>query len=493
MVVDIQPELAGDKARLGTYAGLLGSSFYVGQLISSFIWGRLSDRYGRRPILLAGAFFTFAAVQAFGFSTNYYYALVTRLLAGALNGNLGVIKTYLGEITDSTNQTKAFSLFSGCQGIAAILGAAAGGYLARPAIQYPSLFAQDGFFGIFPYFLVNTVAAVVLLVGFILAVIFLKESRKFDQDVLDQKLESHALSLLAHVDHHDDHHEHEHDSVTSSATSSANSSPAPSTPGTPGGASSAGPKWTLFKDSVAVSTSLYYSFLGLLFICYDEVYSTWTVAPVGVGGLDFETSHLGAMGALGGVAILIVQRFIYPWFTGRFGLLRTLRWGIWLAVPLFIVWPLMNIIRIQLPPVPPLWWWLPIGALVMFRVLVAQLAFTPIIQMVNNSVSPQHMGAVNGFGQSAVAFLRAVGPAAAGTALQHALELHDRTFLAHYIPWYFMLLPINLILVACAHSERLLPQRLNMPMHEWLLKQKAIESPASSTQPSPAELPKGSV
>jgi MFS family permease len=451
MVIDTRPDLAGDKSKLGTYAGFLGSSFFVGQLISSFVWGRLSDKYGRRPIMLAGAFFSFAAVQAFAFSRNYYYALIVRLIAGALNGNLGVIKTYLGEVTDSSNQTKAFSLFSGCQGIAAILGAAAGGYLSRPAVEYPQVFAAAGFFGMFPYFIVNTVASCVLLVGFILALLFLKESHVFHESQDASKLEK---SSLIENELEEDDHEHDvlgHRTVQDTVTETK---PASSS-------------WSLSSDKVALSTTTMYAALGLLFICYDEIFSTWSVAPVDAGGLDFTPSHLGALGAWGGASIIIIQKWIYPFCTAKLKLLRTFQVGLIMTIPLLLAWPATNFLRRNMDVTAPWYWWIIVGLLYFYRVLVGQLTFTAIIQMVNNSVAPTHMGSVNGYGQSVVAFLRAVGPAAAGTALQHSLELHEQTLFAHFIPWVAMILPINLILLLLSYFKFILPERLNLPFLEF--------------------------
>ncbi len=61
---------------VGPWAGFLGSMFYVGQLCSSFAWGVLSDRIGKRRVLLSGSFGTLLTCMAFGFSPNYWVAMV---------------------------------------------------------------------------------------------------------------------------------------------------------------------------------------------------------------------------------------------------------------------------------------------------------------------------------------------------------------------------------------------------------------------------------
>jgi hypothetical protein len=85
----------GDKKKIGRYAGMISTSYYVAQAFSAYFWGLLSDKYGRRPILLMGILGSTFASLSFGFSTTLYWALFSRFSYGLLNGNLGVYKTYL--------------------------------------------------------------------------------------------------------------------------------------------------------------------------------------------------------------------------------------------------------------------------------------------------------------------------------------------------------------------------------------------------------------
>lgn len=61
-------------------------------------WGGVSDRYGRKPVVLMGCIGTIASLLVVGFAPNFWIALLGRCLAGALNGNVGVIQTMVGEI-----------------------------------------------------------------------------------------------------------------------------------------------------------------------------------------------------------------------------------------------------------------------------------------------------------------------------------------------------------------------------------------------------------
>ena len=68
------------------YAGFITSAFTLAEFSTGFLWGRLSDRIGRKPVLLCGMAGTALSVLMFGLAPNYYVALVARALGGLLNG-----------------------------------------------------------------------------------------------------------------------------------------------------------------------------------------------------------------------------------------------------------------------------------------------------------------------------------------------------------------------------------------------------------------------
>lgn len=73
-------------------------SVYINLQRIGMFWGGLSDRIGRKPVLLFGCFGTVASLLTVGFSTNFWIALAGRALGGLLNGNIGVIQTMVGEL-----------------------------------------------------------------------------------------------------------------------------------------------------------------------------------------------------------------------------------------------------------------------------------------------------------------------------------------------------------------------------------------------------------
>jgi MFS family permease len=88
------------------YAGLIGASFSVAQFFTTFAWSWLSDRIGRRPVIMIGLFGNIITSLWFGLSKSFISALIARFSCGLLNGNIAVAKCVLGEVTDRTNQAK---------------------------------------------------------------------------------------------------------------------------------------------------------------------------------------------------------------------------------------------------------------------------------------------------------------------------------------------------------------------------------------------------
>jgi MFS family permease len=80
----------GDKSDASFYCGILIASFSLAESLTSIWWGSLSDRVGRKPVLLFGCFGTILSLLVVGFSNSFAMALFGRILGGLLNGNIGM-------------------------------------------------------------------------------------------------------------------------------------------------------------------------------------------------------------------------------------------------------------------------------------------------------------------------------------------------------------------------------------------------------------------
>jgi MFS family permease len=75
-------------------------------------WGGLSDRIGRKPVLLVGCAGTMLSMIMVGFSSNIWFALFGRAFGGFLNGNIGVIQTMVGELVTKPEHERRYILIS---------------------------------------------------------------------------------------------------------------------------------------------------------------------------------------------------------------------------------------------------------------------------------------------------------------------------------------------------------------------------------------------
>ncbi|KAK3139257.1 hypothetical protein QOZ80_5AG0380310 [Eleusine coracana subsp. coracana] len=151
MIEDLH--VAKKKEDIGLYAGFLGASYFVGRFFASFFWGVVADRIGRKPIIIFSVFSVIIFNTLFGLSVKYWMAITTRLLLGALNGMLAPVKAYSIEVSPPEHQALGLSIVSTGWGIGLVLGPSIGGYLARPALQYPNIVSEESLFGRFPYLL----------------------------------------------------------------------------------------------------------------------------------------------------------------------------------------------------------------------------------------------------------------------------------------------------------------------------------------------------
>jgi MFS family permease len=125
----------------GLYVGLLASAFALAQLTTNLLWGYLSDRVGRKPTMLLGTFLLMGCFVCFGFCTTYAQLIMVHVAMGLLNGNAAIVPTCLGEITDRTNQSSAFTWLPVIYSLGSITGPALGGLLVGMSgkAKYPFL------------------------------------------------------------------------------------------------------------------------------------------------------------------------------------------------------------------------------------------------------------------------------------------------------------------------------------------------------------------
>ncbi|HEV8426709.1 MAG TPA: MFS transporter [Pyrinomonadaceae bacterium] len=121
--------------------GLLFASYSIMQLIFSPILGSLSDKYGRRPVLLLSIIGTGIGFLVLGLATTVWMLFIGRILDGITGGNISTAQAYIADITTEENRAKGMGLIGAAFGLGFIFGPAIGGILSRWGIHVPFFFA----------------------------------------------------------------------------------------------------------------------------------------------------------------------------------------------------------------------------------------------------------------------------------------------------------------------------------------------------------------
>ncbi|HZE64976.1 MAG TPA: MFS transporter, partial [Pyrinomonadaceae bacterium] len=121
--------------------GLLFASYSIMQLIFSPILGRLSDKHGRRPVLLVSIIGTGIGFLILGFATTLWMLFVGRILDGITGGNISTAQAYIADITTKEERAKGMGLLGAAFGLGFIFGPAIGGILSQWGVAVPFLFA----------------------------------------------------------------------------------------------------------------------------------------------------------------------------------------------------------------------------------------------------------------------------------------------------------------------------------------------------------------
>src|SRR4030095_9367014 len=121
--------------------GLLFASYSVMQLIFSPILGRLSDKTGRRPVLLISIIGTGIGFLILGFANTLWMLFAGRILDGLTGGNISTAQAYIADITTPENRAKGMGLVGAAFGLGFVFGRALGGILSHWGIHVPFFFA----------------------------------------------------------------------------------------------------------------------------------------------------------------------------------------------------------------------------------------------------------------------------------------------------------------------------------------------------------------
>ncbi|CAL4911044.1 unnamed protein product [Urochloa decumbens] len=366
MIEDLH--VAKTEQDIGLYAGFLGASYFVGRFLASLFWGVVADRIGRKPVIVFSIFSVVIFNTLFGVCMKYWMAITTRLVLGALNGMLAPIKAYSIEICRPEHHALGLSVVSTAWGIGLVVGPSIGGYLARPAQQYPNMFSDKSIFGRFPYLLpclcISLFAVVVLV-----SCIWLPETLHKHKNIGNNEIE--MLSDLGTPRTEDIHRGK-----------------------------------SLYKNWPLMSSIIAYCIFTLHDTAYSEILSLWTISDRKYGGLSFSSKEVGQLLAVAGAGLLVYQLFIYRPVHKFLGCVNSCRASSALSIPLIVSFPFMtHLSGYRL-------------GLALYFAAIAKAALGPQSQR----------GAANGISATAMSFFKAIGPAGAGALFSWAQKRQHAAF-----------------------------------------------------------------
>ncbi|KAK2462968.1 hypothetical protein APHAL10511_005020 [Amanita phalloides] len=390
----------GDKAKVGYYAGLIESLYSIAEAATVLQWGRISDRIGRKPVLLVGLFGAALSMLFFGLSRSFMTLVISRCLCGILNGNIGeqnssigttptpateiiigVMKSAMGELLDPTNRAEGLALLPIIWSVGATIAPVVGGGLARPHDRFPKYFTSD-FWKEYPYFLSCLGAASFIIVSFLTGLFFFEETSP------------------------------RHRKLSYSTSSSATVTPTDK-------CDRPLPLRELLTYPVVLSV-LNYVTLAFIEIMFIALLPLFMAMPIELGGLGFTPMVIGYVLGAAGAYTAIFQLLFFARLIRRFGERKLFAAGMLTFCINSIMFPLTSIIARRTGVT---WTVSCLLALSLSLYPIKDMCYSCIfIYITASSPNKNSLGTTNGISQTTVSIARAIGPALATSLFSFSVD-----------------------------------------------------------------------
>ncbi|CAJ2645490.1 unnamed protein product [Trifolium pratense] len=423
----------------GIAVGTLGSVFAFAQFSTNLFWGWLSDKIGRKPVMMIGTISTAACFVAFGFCRNLWQAIFIQVLMGLVNGNQGIISSCLGEITNKSNQSRVFVYLPVVFGIGAITGPALGGLMIFQRNPFKKEQKNP-----FPFLVPNIISAIILTITFVLMACFLEETlvksdesatmRKTVAVIFRQQFQffnrfyasfrhrfSNRSDLLIDFDEESTESidRYENRSILSESVMNnihENEINAKSQTG-----------HMIFCRDTLILLGTYLVF-QLSNVSFNSLYPIFLSEKEPIGR-NLSVEAIGLSLSLSGVIAIIFQGILLEKLKQKIGNKATYRAGLFLFFISMIAMPWIN--YSHSPPLfgwgnGRLWLWVELGFLLFLKTVASVGGFTSALLLVV-------LGTLNGLAQTLSAAGRAIGPILSGSLFSTAAaKFHTR---GEVLPW----------------------------------------------------------
>ena len=142
IIIPLLPFYAESFGASAFTIGLLGTSFSLMQFLFSPIWGRWSDRVGRKPIILVGLMGSCLSYLALALSGSLAMVFLARIIGGIAGANIPTAQAYIADVTTHENRAKGMGMVGAAFGLGFIFGPAIGGVLSHFSPETPMWFAS---------------------------------------------------------------------------------------------------------------------------------------------------------------------------------------------------------------------------------------------------------------------------------------------------------------------------------------------------------------
>ncbi|KAF1926842.1 MFS general substrate transporter [Didymella exigua CBS 183.55] len=345
---------------VGFYSGLIESLFSFTQMCVMIFWGKASDRYGRKPVLVLSLLGIAVATTLFGMSQSIAQMIVARCLAGVFAGTVVTLRAMFSENSTKNTQARAFSYFAFAGNMGIFLGPLLGAAFERPAEKYPRVFGNE-LFRKYPYLLPGLAVSVLTLTSALTTMLFVKETLHTHKD--KKKTTEAPLTM-----------------------------------------------WQLVNAPGVARVILIFEYVGVLAFTFTAVNPVNLHTFVHLGGIGFSDELIAAVIGFSGLSQAAWLLLVFPALHKHIGTGQVLRLTAWVWPVFFAVNPLFNLLLRH-------------GHKIAFWVIAppclalgsgVAMAFTAV-QLAINDIAPSHetFGTLNAITLALSSGARAVAPALA--------------------------------------------------------------------------------